>query len=97
MTGIVSSDFELLLKKNNSNINELNDNLINLKKSYCTLMDNFQNGELSFFVDKMKIELNQLNKVSSKIEGYQSSLTNVYKGYQEQYAKIVSDSKKLIS
>lgn len=93
MNGIISDDFKLLLSKNNSILEELTTNLYELKKNTQSLSSSFVKCNLNFFVDKLNLQTEQLENVVKKINGYHTTLTNVYKSYEEQSTEIVRSIK----
>lgn len=95
--GIVSSDFELLLKKNRTMLNELTDDLSSVKRNFESVVSNFSSKDLKFVVNKLDLEIDQLNKISKKVDAYQDTLVSVCNGYKEQLEQIVRDTNNLIS
>jgi len=95
--GIISDDFELLLKKNSAILEDLFEEKEKLVNNLNSLIDCFEDSTLKFLVSKIDDERKQVNRVMKKINAYQVSLNSVYNSYQEQLVQIVSDTKKLIS
>jgi len=95
--GIISDDFELLLKKNSAILEDLFEEKEKLVNNLNSLIDCFEDSTLKFLVSKIDDERKQVKRIMKKINAYQVSLNSVYNSYQEQLVQIVSDTKKLIS
>lgn len=97
MMGIMTDDFNLLLKKNDAILIDVLNDLSKVQRSCLSLNSNLNSNDLKFFNNKFDLIINQLNKASNKLNGYQNTLNSVYLSYQNQLEQVVIDSKKLIS
>lgn len=95
--GIMTDDFNLLLKKNDSILSEVIDDLNKIKNHGVDIPSCITSNDLKFLNDKFVLEINQLNKALNKLNSYQKTLKSVYSGYKKQYEQVVIDSKKLMS
>ena len=97
MKGILANDFELLLKKNAVILEDLSNEISNVKTSLSDLSGEFKSSELNFISNKINLGLLQLDNVFKKTAAYQSVLSGVYEGYKNQTFQIVSDINNLMS
>ena len=96
MIGIVSDDFELLIKKNRAIYEDLSENLESLQKNCSNISSNYT-GDLNFINNKFIRIIEQLDYIKKKLNAYNNTLNSIYNGYNEQSKQLITDSKKLIS
>jgi len=97
MIGIITSDFELLVKKNDVILDELSNEISNVKKVLFSLSNEFKSSDLKFIANKLNLSLFQFDNVLKKTVGYQDTLKSIYNGYQRQNFEITSDINHLMS
>lgn len=95
MKGIIVSDFELIIKRNEYNIEDVKQNIQDIKKCFNELSKCIKSNDLKFLTNKIDLELDQFKNVVSKINAYQTTLKNVLKSYQFQEIEIAKDIKRL--
>lgn len=93
MKGIIVNDFELIIKRNANNIDDVKESINDIKKSFNELSKSINSNDLKFLTSKLDLELNQFNNIISKINAYQTTLKNVLKSYQFQEIEIARSIK----
>lgn len=95
MMGIIVSDFELIIKRNGYNIENVKQDILDIKQSFNELSKLINDNDLKYLTSKIDLELDQFKNVVSKINAYQTTLKNVLKSYQFQEIEIAKDIKRL--
>lgn len=95
MKGIIVSELELVIKKNDYNTSEVNQKISNINKSFNSLEKCFAGSELEFLTSKINLELQEFKNIIGKINAYQSTLQNVLKSYQLQNNELTNNLSKL--
>ena len=85
MMGIMTDDFNLLLKKNDSILSEVIDDLNKIKNHGVDIPSCITSNDLKFLNDKLVLEINQLNKALNKLNSYQNTLKSIYSGYKKRH------------
>ena len=97
MMGIIPDDFELLLKKNDTMLKDVLNDLSKVQNSCLSVNSNLFSNDLKFFNNKFNLEIIRLKNVSNKLNGYQNTLKSVLEGYQKQSKQNVIDTRNFMS
>lgn len=97
MMGIMPDDFDLLLKKNDTILKDVLNDLSKVQNSCLSVNSNLFSNDLKFFNNKFNLEIIQLKNVSNKLNGYQNTLKSVLEGYQKQSKQNVIDTRNFMS
>lgn len=83
MRGIISEDFYRLLSEQQSLFRDLNQEIRNLKQSYFNLKKELKYDDLNFLVEKLELEIGDVDKVYNKLVAFQEVLKEVPDYYKE--------------
>lgn len=94
MKGIIVADLESLIKNADVKLNDVRDEIQNVRSSALDLRRSIRGGDLMFLTDSLYDEIVKLNNVMKKMNAYQLFLRSVLIGYQRQEQQIISSIKK---
>lgn len=83
MRGIIGDDFDRLLVEQQSALQDLTEEIRNLKQSFFDLRKSFKGDETSFLVEKLGFEIDGVHKVYNKLEGFREVLKTIPRYYRE--------------
>lgn len=95
MKGIIVSDLELIIRRNDSSITDVDQNIRHIKKDVSDLVRSINSADLKFLTNRLDLELNYFNNVMLKINSYQNVLQGVLKSYKQQAEEIAKSINKL--
>lgn len=95
MKGIIVDDFELIIRKNASNVNELKKDISKLNQNISGINRHCTNDDFKHLIQKLNLEINQFKNVKLKIEAYEYVLRGVLNAYQEQAEELTKSINRL--
>lgn len=84
MKGIIVSDFETIIRRNEINVNEIKKDINKINNCQASLSRYANSGESKELFNKLNNELNQLNNVKKKIDAYQLVMQKIVLSYKQQ-------------
>jgi hypothetical protein len=91
MKGIIVADLDSLIKNTNLKVEDIREDVQDLRTSFLELRRSIHSTELAFLTEKFYKETTQFNILFKKMNCYQASLKSVLMGYQYQEQQIASD------
>lgn len=95
MKGIIVSDLELILRRNDSSIADVDQSIRHIKKDISDLVRSINSTDLKFLTNRLESEMSYFNNVMLKINSYQNVLQGVLKSYKQQAEEIAKSINKL--
>lgn len=95
MKGIIVSDLELILRRNDFIVTDVDQSIRHIKKDVSDLVRSTNCTDLKFLTNRLELEMNYFNNVMLKINSYHTVLQGVLKSYKQQAEEIAKSINKL--
>ena len=90
MKGVLVSDMETAIKKNNFFVDELDGLLAKIDENCNALLSSFDNENFRIYKSKILLNTNEFGNVRLRLNSYNQVLSNVLQGYVSQAGEIAT-------